>query len=192
MIRARYAIRSHDSVARLKSSRWLVAVLVAAIAGALHGQQLPSYIEKRSDAAGVYAIYPGSGVPSGSEKWTWHEQSIQAPGSTVPNRMVRNVTIPAVTMFKPAQGTANGTAMIVAPGGAFTFLMVDYEGYDMARWLAQRGVTAFVLRYRVAHTPENDQEFFSFVQKLVSVLPDPDAKVETPPTGTREVEEARA
>lgn len=159
--------------------------------GAIHGQQLPSYIEKPADAAGVFAIYPGSGVPPGSEKRTWHEQSIQSPGSAVPNRMVRNVVIPTVTMFKPAAGTANGTAMIVAPGGAFTFLMVDYEGYDMARWLAQRGITAFVLRYRVAHSPEDDQEIFPFVQKLMTVLPHPDAKAETPPTGTKEVEEAR-
>jgi acetyl esterase/lipase len=154
-------------------------------------QTLPSYIEKPADAVGVYAIYPGTGVPPGSEKWTWHEQSIQAPGSAASNRMVRNVVIPTVTMFKPAAGSGNGTAMIVAPGGAFTFLMVDYEGYDMARWLAKRGVIAFVLRYRVAHSPEKDSEFFPFVQNLMTVLPHPDAKVETPPTGTEAVEQAR-
>jgi acetyl esterase/lipase len=166
----------------------LTATMMFVQAGA---ETLPSYIEKPVDAAGVYAIYPGSGVPPGSEKWTWHEQSIQAPGSSVPNRMVRNVVIPTVTMFSPAPGTANGTAMIVAPGGAFTFLMVDYEGYDMARWLAKRGVTAFVLRYRVANSPEKDSEFFPFVQNLMTVLPHPDAKVETPPTGTKAVEQAR-
>ena len=185
--------RSYRPPARPTIGKCSVLVLVGVmIAGAIHAQQLPSYIEKPADAAAVLAIYPGSGVPPGSENWTWHEQSIQAPGSTVPNRMVRNVVIPTVTMFKPAPGKANGTAMIVAPGGAFTFLMVDYEGYDMARWLTQRGVTAFVLRYRVAHSPESEQEFFPFVQNLMTVLPHPDAKAETPPTATKAIEEARA
>ena len=192
MVTERIVNRSHPPEARPAGGKWpLMALIGVVLTSAIHGQQLPSYIEKPADAAAVLAIYPGSGIPPGSEKWTWHEQSIQSPGSTVPNRMVRNVVIPTVTMFKPATGTANGTAMIMAPGGAFTFLMVDYEGYDMARWLAQHGITAFVLRYRVAHSPENDQDFFPFVQNLMTVLPHPDAKVETPPTGTKEVEEAR-
>ena len=45
-------------------------------------------------------------------------------GSTL---MVRNAVVPTVTMFAPASG-ANGTAIIVAPGGAFHFLMMDHEG----------------------------------------------------------------
>jgi acetyl esterase/lipase len=52
--------------------------------------------------------------------------------------------------------------MIVAPGGAFHFLMVDHEGYDMARWLVERGITAGVLKYRLAPTPENDAEMEAF------------------------------
>src|SRR6266446_3277592 len=121
-------------------------------------QHLPSYIERPSDAASIFAIWPGTGVPPGSEEWTWHEQTMQVPmfGSTAPTTMVRNVVIPTVTIFKPAAGTANGTSLIVAPGGAFRFLMMDAEGYDIARWLTQLGVTAFVLRYRVAHMPEDD------------------------------------
>lgn len=67
---------------------------------------------------------------------------MQAPGST--ERMVRNIVIPTVTMFKPARGKANGTAIVVAPGGAFYFLMVGHGGYGMARWLSQLGITAFV------------------------------------------------
>jgi hypothetical protein len=62
-------------------------LLAALVTASVTAQQLPSYIEKPADAAGVFAIYPGSGVPPGSEKWTWHEQSIQSPGNTVPNRM---------------------------------------------------------------------------------------------------------
>src|SRR4051794_8794007 len=92
-----------------------------------------------SDAAGVFAIWPG--VAPGSEAWTWHEVIENRNG-----RMARNVVIPTLTMYKPAAGKADGASVIIAPGGAFRFLMVDYEGVDMARWLAERGVTAFVLR----------------------------------------------
>ena len=172
----------------LRIAGFLSLVLIGSpFSSAIHAQQLPSYIEKPADAAGIYAIYPGSGIPPGLQNATWHEQSMQAPGSSTPSRMVRNVVIPTVTMFKPAEGSANGTAMIIAPGGAFTFLMVDYEGYDMARWLAKQGVTAFVLKYRVRHSPESDQEYVPFVQNLMNGLShrDPNA----PPI--KELEEAR-
>lgn len=169
----------------------LLAFVGAFVTSASAGQQLPSYIERPADAAGLFAVYPGSGVPPGSEKWTWHEQTMGAPGSEVPNRMVRNVVIPTVTMFNPAPGNANGTALIVAPGGAFSFLMVDYEGYDMARWLTRQGVTAFVLKYRLAHTPQNDADMPGFVHNLMNVLPHPGPTVEAPPVGTAAIEQAR-
>jgi quercetin dioxygenase-like cupin family protein len=94
-------------------------------------------------------------------------------------------------MYKPVAGTANGTALIVVPGGAFTFLMLDLEGIDVAHWATPHGITAFVLKYRVAYTPENDPDFFAFLPKLFTVLPHPGATVETPPTGTGPIEEAR-
>jgi hypothetical protein len=162
------------------------ALLATLVTSTVNEQQLPSYVE-RPAAAGVFAIWPGSGVPPGSEKWNWHEQTVQVPGSKVPTRMVRNVVIPTVTMYQPpARRDANGTALIVAPGGAFNFLMMDTEGYEMAHWLTQLGVTAFVLKYRVAHTPENDTEFFTFMQNLLTVLPHPGPTVETPPLGKDE------
>ena len=168
-----------------------MAFLAALTATTVSAQELPSYIERPPDAAGIYAIWPGSGAPPDSSTWTWHEQSMEMLGNTNPNRMVRNVVIPTVTMFKAAAGKANGTALIVAPGGAFSFLMVDYEGYEMARWVAEQGVTAFVLKYRVAHTPENDADMPAFLANLFNVLPHPGPTVETPPSGTPEIERAR-
>lgn len=168
--------------------RWQ-ALLIAPLCLAAGAQQLPGYIERPPDAAGVFAIWPGSGVPPGAEKSTWHEQTMQAPGSRVPSHMVRNVVVPTVTMFQPGPGASNGTAVIVAPGGAFTFLMVDYEGYDMARWLAHQGVTAFVLKYRVAHSPEKDADMGAFLQSMK--LSHPDASVKTPPELTPAMQEAR-
>ncbi|HTS63077.1 MAG TPA: SGNH/GDSL hydrolase family protein [Candidatus Acidoferrales bacterium] len=128
-----------------------------------------------SDAAGVFAIWPGPAP--GSESWKWMEQ-IDNRGGT---RMARNVVTPTLTMYKPAAGKANGSSVIIAPGGAFRFLMVDYEGVDMARWLAQRGVTAFVLRYRVMHTPEDDAAMNAFLQDLMKTLSANDTRGENPP-----------
>ena len=149
-------------------------------------QHLPSYIQKPSDATGLFAIYPGNGIPPGSEKWTWHEQTTQAPEGGM---MVRNVVIPTVTVFKPAEGTAKGTAVIIGPGGAFHFLMMDKEGYEVARWLTQFGVTAFVLKYRVQHTPENDADLPVFFKKLGSELPAV-SQIEAYPPSSHPVAEA--
>jgi len=62
--------------------------------------------------------------------------------------MIRNVSEPTLELFRPAPGHANGTAMIVAPGGGFVGLGYAVGGTEVARLLAQRGVTAFVLKYR--------------------------------------------
>lgn len=62
--------------------------------------------------------------------------------------MIRNVSVPTLELFHPAPGRANGTAVIVAPGGGFVGLGYDAGGTEIARLLARRGVTAFVLKYR--------------------------------------------
>lgn len=128
-----------------------------------------------SDAAGVFPIWPGTAP--GSENWTWHEQSDMRAG----NRMVRNVVTPTLTMYRPPAGKANGTSVIIAPGGAFRFLMVDYEGVEMARWLTERGVTVFVLRYRLLHTPEDKAAMNEYLDKLSKALAARDTRSETPP-----------
>ena len=73
------------------------------------------------------------------------------------SRLVRNVSQPTLTIYRPEPATAIGTGIIVCPGGAFHFLMVDKEGTEVARWLNARGITAFVLKYRVYPTPDDDE-----------------------------------
>ncbi|MEN2793229.1 alpha/beta hydrolase [Sphingomonas oligophenolica] len=71
---------------------------------------------------------------------------------------IRNVSEPTLEIFKPAPGTANGIAVIVAPGGGFVTLVYDNEGTAVARRLAQQGITAFVLKYRLSQTPADPIE----------------------------------
>lgn len=71
---------------------------------------------------------------------------------------VRNVVQPTLTPVLPA-GPSTGTAVIVAPGGGFLGLAIDHEGWRVARWLANHGVAAFVLKYRVLPTPASTTVF---------------------------------
>jgi acetyl esterase/lipase len=75
------------------------------------------------------------------------------------SRLVRNVSQPSLTVFLPDASVAVGTGVVVCPGGGFHFLMVDKEGTDVASWLNARGVAAFVLRYRLVPTPDDDAAF---------------------------------
>jgi len=60
-----------------------------------------------------------------------------------------NVSAPTLTAYLPDPSTATGTAVIIAPGGGFVWLSIDKEGHDVAKWLAARGIAAFVLKYRL-------------------------------------------
>ncbi|WP_447761503.1 alpha/beta hydrolase [Sphingopyxis panaciterrae] len=64
--------------------------------------------------------------------------------------IVRNVSDASLTPYVPDK--PNGTAVIVAPGGAFLMLSIDNEGEAVAKWLNSQGVTAFVLKYRLLET----------------------------------------
>ncbi|MEO5814729.1 MAG: alpha/beta hydrolase [Gemmatimonadaceae bacterium] len=56
---------------------------------------------------------------------------------------------PIITPYLPPEGRANGTAVIVFPGGGYQHLSMEKEGSDVANWLTTTGVTAFVVRYRL-------------------------------------------
>jgi acetyl esterase/lipase len=71
---------------------------------------------------------------------------------------VRNVTRATLTPVLPA-GLGSGAAVIVAPGGGFLGLAIEDEGWKVARWLANHGIAAFVLKYRVLPTPRDNAVF---------------------------------
>jgi acetyl esterase/lipase len=103
----------------------------------------------------VLPIWEGRvpGVPNPAQ----HESTVTVPGKNL--HITRNVTVPTLTVFPAKSAGATKTAVIIAPGGGFRVLAVDQEGYSVAEWLSQRGITAFVLKYRLAFTPGTDREF---------------------------------
>lgn len=87
-------------------------------------------------------------------------------------RVVHNVTVPTLTPFLPPKGLGNGTAIIVAPGGGFMFLSIDSEGYEVAKWLASKGIAAFVLKYRVQPTPVTSAGLNHYAFGVLTSSPD--------------------
>lgn len=61
----------------------------------------------------------------------------------------KNSESATLTVFVPQEGSANGTAVVIAPGGAYLGLASNLEGRQVADWFTARGVTAFVLKYRL-------------------------------------------
>ncbi len=116
----------------------------------------------------VIQLYKGAAP--GSENWTWDEK--ENDHNQFNMKVVYNVSHPTLTVFLPDTSIANGTSVIICPGGAWDFLSIENEGYEVARWLSKRGITAFVLKYRVTHTLTDDP-----VKESMSKFPnDPDKR----------------
>lgn len=98
----------------------------------------------------VLQLWP-DGVPSSSQG-LYPEGQVARPDGV---RRITNVTRPTLTVFLPDPAHANGTAVVICPGGGFRWLAIDKEGTELATWLTARGVAAFVLKYRLVHTDEN-------------------------------------
>ena len=70
-------------------------------------------------------------------------------------RNVSSVHRPSFTPYLPAKGQENGIAIVIAPGGGHRVLCVDHEGHNLARWLSERGVAAFILKYRLCREKDS-------------------------------------
>ena len=92
----------------------------------------------------VVNIWPGAAP--GSESWTQKERTAD---NTPIGTVVFNVVTPTLTAYLPERAKATGTGVIIAPGGAFVALAIDLEGNNVARWLQEKGIAAFVLKYRI-------------------------------------------
>lgn len=85
--------------------------------------------------------------------------------------MARNITTASLTPFLPKPGKGNGTAVIVTPGGGFMWLSMGNEGWEVAQALADKGIAAFVLKYRLKPTAPSLDEFKAFMSRPFAVPP---------------------
>jgi acetyl esterase/lipase len=100
----------------------------------------------------VIPLYNGSAP--GSETWKWLEK--ENSNNLFNTHVVYNVVRPTLTAYLPDPELANGTAVVICPGGAFHTLSIESEGSDVAKWLNKKGVAAFVLKYRLVHSLTDD------------------------------------
>jgi acetyl esterase/lipase len=129
------------SLAAIPAAAIAMAMTLATPAQAQNDQMTVIATPAQPDAI----VLPTGALPGATAREVWHSQY----GSV----FARNVTVATLTPFLPDPAKANGTAVIVAPGGGFTTLSMENEGWDVAKALAARGVAAFVLKYRLNQTP---------------------------------------
>ncbi len=136
----------------------LAAFLSAVTVNAQNGPppMTPSAAPVERDAIPLY----GDATPGSASTENWMNTPPIGYG-------IRNVSRPTLTPVFPRRGKATGAAVVVAPGGAFMLLAIEHEGWKVARALADRGITAFVLKYRLVKTPADEKEAGAFIGKMM-------------------------
>ncbi|MCW1400829.1 alpha/beta hydrolase [Novosphingobium sp. MW5] len=87
------------------------------------------------------------GAPDAPAKALVETVNERSTDALVTDRAVFGISRPRMAVFRPDR--PNGAAVLIMPGGGYKWVVVDKEGYEMARWLTARGFTAFVLFYRL-------------------------------------------
>ena len=117
-------------------------LLSFAVAGLLNAAEAPQVI---------YLWPAGSPTLKGAD-----EKEITTPENVKPGdriNSIKNVHNPSIEIYLPPADKSVGTGVIVAPGGGHRQLVIGSEGSDIAKWLNDLGVAAFVVKYRLAFTP---------------------------------------
>jgi acetyl esterase/lipase len=159
----RLCVKKEEDVA-MKSPAKRVLLAIALLATPLSAIAQPAGIPASMPAAApaepdAIPLY-GDKTPGSASTEVWSRIGGTSLG-------VRNVTRPTLTPVLPTRAKATGAAVIVAPGGAFMGLAMSHEGWDVARALADRGIAAFVLKYRLIKTPADEKEAGQFIGSML-------------------------
>ena len=117
--------------------KWLIAIQAATVlllSSALCAQDNKEILLWPNGA-------PGSEGKTGNEKVRIAESG---------DHVISRIHHPSITPYLPTKDKNTGTAIIIAPGGGHRELWIDHEGYNVAQWFRERGVAAFVLKYRLS------------------------------------------
>jgi acetyl esterase/lipase len=129
----------------------LLGVIAAGIAGRSAGQTAPPAGAHPAPAGlpqptETLDLWPDGapGMPHAPPVEIVTERSTDAQ---VTDRAVLGISGPRLAVFRPR--LPNGAAVVIAPGGGYRWVVIDKEGYELGRWLSGRGITVFVLFYRL-------------------------------------------
>jgi endo-1,4-beta-xylanase len=108
---------------------------------------------------------PGSEGKTGKEKVRMFEQR---------EHIISNIHNPSITPYIPEKSTSTGAAVIIAPGGGHRELWIDHEGYAPAKWFRDKGIAAFVLKYRLARDTNStytiDKDELADIQRAIRLV----------------------
>lgn len=122
--------------------RTILAFAAAAAPAAATG----ALSSERADPGEIIPLWPRR--PPGAPAGLPAEQLVERAADGQPHdRYAAHIARPTIIVFRAAQ--PNGNAVLIAPGGGYVRVVTDKEGYETARWLNARGISAFVLRYRL-------------------------------------------
>jgi acetyl esterase/lipase len=117
------------------------------------------------------------GIPNNPVKYNMEKVSSNKANSSSlsqKNRVYSQVSEPTYMLFQAEENIANGVAVVICPGGGFRDVWFDREGVDFAMWLAKKGITSLVLKYR---TFNSDAENFSLDRNIYNAEVYADAKM---------------
>ena len=128
-------------------------------------------------AVSLFAAEPPASIPlwpagaPGSEGKTASEVVATAENG---EQRVSSIHNPSITPYLPPREKATGAAILVVPGGGHRLLAITHEGYNVAEWLAARGIAAFVLKHRLAReegsTYRIEIEAFADAQRAMRLI----------------------
>jgi acetyl esterase/lipase len=124
----------------------LLVVFISSPVLSQSGQELP--------------LWP-DGIPDNPVHYTQEKVRVASAHESSPsqmNRVFSQVSDPGYMLFKPDKSSSTGVALVICPGGGFKDVWFDREGVDFALWLAEKGITSLVLKYR---TYNSDAEGFT-------------------------------
>jgi endo-1,4-beta-xylanase len=147
----------------MKTLLSLVAMLVALAASPALAQNTPAQPAE-------ILLWP-NGATGSEGKTTPESVRIYAPTG---DHVITGVNKPSITPYLPAPDRATGAAVIVTPGGGHSELWVDHEGHNVARWLSDHGIAAFVLKYRLAKATNStytiDRDELADMQRAIRLV----------------------
>lgn len=153
-------VKRFASISARRAAFGTAVLAVCAFAGPAFGQ-LNHTMTPIATPDQPTAVEIGTGpLPDAKAQESWHSQY----GS----KFARNVTVATITPFLPDRAKGSGAAVVVAPGGGFRTLSMENEGWNVARALAERGVAAFVLKYRLNQTPADMAGFERSMAEMFS------------------------
>lgn len=105
-------------------------------------------------AADVHPVIPvwENGAPKSNGRPN-EEVVVNAMNGERPFLRLTGIHQPTLTVYLPPKETTTGTGIVILPGGGHRYLQIDLEGTEIAEWLNQQGIAAFVLKYRLSREP---------------------------------------